>query len=349
MQVARPEAQPTIKSMSDVDRICFNTLEKHSLRLQPHVIRGASGKEHVALLMDIGNLAKVMSTDPATAETLDLFGGRVEPPGTQTDSGLRIFGSIMTGDWAVETEAKLPRGTQLLPMSCFWDDTVDMSTGTKYCGLQMYNNLLPLNLRFRTDQIWIFGFAPIVTPPTTDPQFTALSKGKRAEWLKAERDSIRVGVLEHLLQSFRKHEAGILLGGSVQGHSRRIVIPVLACWWVDHPQHMAMVACKQCGFCNVGGRGKQGLAAFGEQVELRSTAGVRALVKSRDRSALIAAGVHGVELPQWQESYTDAYQNTSISALHVLKGVYKDTIEWTLQVWLGLGIQEAIRKRLGLG
>jgi hypothetical protein len=42
---------------------------------------------------------------------------------------------------------------------------------------------------------------------------------------------------------------------------------------------------------------------------------VRALVKSRDRSALIAAGVHGVELPQWQESYTDAYQNTSISAL----------------------------------
>ena len=328
-QVARPEAQPAIRGMPDVDRICFDMLDKWGLRLQPRSIRGASGKKYVALLMDTGQLVKMMCTDPATAQTLDTFGGRMEPPGTRADSDSRRFGSIMTGDWAVEAEAKLPPSTEMLPLSCFWDDTVCMKTGAKYCGLQMFNNRLPLHLRFRTDQIMIVGFAPILTPPTTDPQFTALSKGQRAAWLKAERDAIRVGVLEQLLQSFKKHEAGILLDGPV----RRLLIPVLACWWVDHPQHMAMVACKQCGFCNVGGRGKQALAAFDERVELRSTEVVRGLVEAGDKPALAAAGVHGVELPQWQETYTDAYQNTSISPLHVLKGTYKDLIEWTLQVW----------------
>ena len=335
MQVARPDSQPTIKCMTDVDRMCFNALDGRGLRLKPLTLRSASGKDYVTLLMDIGAVVKMMYTDPATAQTLDPFGGRTEPPGAQADSSQRRFGSILTGDWALGAQDRLPSGAELLPLSCFWDDTVRTSTGAKYCGLQMYNNRLPLATRFHTDNIFVIGFAPILTAPTTDAAFAALSKARRATWLKRERDSIRNGVLQHVLESFTKCEAGILIDVPAvhQGCNTSLaVVPVLACWWVDHPQHMALVACKQCGFCDVGGRGKQGLADFDEPVELRHTEGVRDLVKQGDKAALDAAGVHGVELPQWKETYTDAYQNTSISPLHVLKGTYKDLLQWTLQV-----------------
>ena len=28
-----------------------------------------------------------------------------------------------------------------------------------------------------------------------------------------------------------------------------LVVPVIACWWVDFPQHMQLVYAKHCGFC----------------------------------------------------------------------------------------------------
>ena len=333
-QVARPQAQPTIQGMRDVDRICFRELDERGLRqqgglrLQPCTIHLASGTPYVALFVDIGSVTKAMHEDPATALAQDCLHARVEPPGMRAISDGRRFESILTGDWALEAQAKAPPGAMLFPLSCFWDDTVRSSTGAKYCGLQLYNNRLPRKLRFQSDNIWLGGFVPIVQPPTADPAYAALtSKGARQAWMKRERDSMERGVLKQLLLQFGKYSSGIRLQ-NVVCPKPHIVIPILACWWLDHPKHMAMSGCRQCGFCNVGREGKQALADFDKLVELRTTATMRELVEHGDREALDAAGVNDVRLLQWDEPFTDAYP----SPLHVKKGIFKDAIEWTLRV-----------------
>jgi len=39
------------------------------------------------------------------------------------------------------------------------------------------------------------------------------------------------------------------------------------------------------------------------------------------------AGLHAVKNPMWDDKYTDAYQNRSLSPLHVAKGTLKDLVE----------------------
>ena len=354
-QLTRREPSPlTLHGMADVDKMAFRLLDHMGLRLQPHTIQTASGASVVMLLMDVGAITKAWFEDVSLAQFQDLI-ARVEPPGSGENSPQRLFSSMLTADWFREASRKALPGTRLNAMSLFWDATVSSSSGATYCPLMLFNNNVLLSMRYKREQIFIAGFAPVIRPPVGNASYAGMSPTKRAAWLKLERDSVEQGVLQILRQGFEHHSTGIVCADPTAPSTSMILVPVLACIQVDHPQHMKLVAAKQCGFCNVGGLGKRGLAAFEVAVSLRNTTDVsnaftrvqRAVEQSSigDRVAKRDAkaeaqrlkqqferdGLHITKLQQWDDQHTDAYQNIGLSPLHILKGVYKDMVQWSLQ------------------
>ena len=77
---------------------------------------------------------------------------------------------------------------------------------------------------------------------------------QRKEWCKKERDSISEGVLKMMRTGFDLYSAGILYKSPSSGptgstpaavsrsHTSGFAIPLLACFQVDHPQHMMLCA-----------------------------------------------------------------------------------------------------------
>ena len=62
-----------------------------------------------------------------------------------TASSEHRFGSLLTAEWFQHVRQQCPPNTTPHPFSCFWDPTVRMSTGAKYCVLQLYDHRLPLD------------------------------------------------------------------------------------------------------------------------------------------------------------------------------------------------------------
>ena len=334
----------------------------------------------------------------------------MEPPGVSRNDGRRVFSSVLTGDWFQSAKASVPPGTKPKAFSIFWDDTVKTATGAKYSLLQLYDNHLPLAERFKSENITVFGFVPIVRRPVACLRFANLGKSGQQAWLRADRAAVSNGVLKLILDGFAECGAGICVAASAtELEPSPIYVPIPAVWWFDHPQHMAMCGCRQCGYCDVAMRGVAALSDFGAKVELRKSKAVRELIdklaaarqraaadppgnrakqeaklevqrlakilesersgvarewhKKRERRApplmvalLVSShivgrcstgclcpaftrlpppfsqgkGLNEVRLLQWSERYTDAYQNVSLSPLHVLKGVYADEVDYQL-------------------
>ena len=121
-----------------------------------------------------------------------------------------------------------------------------------------------------------------------DEAFARLSPTQQKEWLKRERGSLDAGVLRHLLEEVRACRAGVLVD-TISGTELRV--PIIGVWLVDHPQHMWLTGCRQCGFCNVALRGKGGLSDFDAAVELRWTADVEALFRSHANAKALHDGL----------------------------------------------------------
>lgn len=167
------------------------------------------------------------------------------------------------------------------------------------------------------------------------------------------------------------------LGGGVKvrrpGGKHLVVVPVIGVWQLDHPAHMQFCQCRLCGFCDVGGGGKSSLADFDWPVEMRSSAAVKPYVTrylaalerraapgagrddrrvakaeaNAELQVITAMGVNPWYNRLWDVRYIDAYLNVSLSPLHILKGVYKDVIQWSLQaVCLQLGSKQACQRWL---
>ena len=103
---------------------------------------------------------------------------------------------------------------------------------------------------------------------------------------------------------------------------------------VDHPEHMSLTACDYCGFCDLGGRGRAGLAnGWAMAVCERSTDQTLSLLRPY-KEALAAEDTvkatelarsirkSGMKLPPDEnvllsDRYVDGYLNVSISPLHV--------------------------------
>ena len=149
-----------------------------------------------------------------------------------------------------------------------------------------------------------------------------------------------------------------------------LIVPTPGCFQFDHPQHMRICRCRQCGFCDVGGGGWKALADFNADVKLRSSTKsishkarsdgqllstsellrryfdaketyqsltsadeakrTAKVLMSQLEAEIKDAGLNVHVHPLWDDLYIDGYQNVSISPLHVKKGTYKDIIQWTL-------------------
>ena len=69
-------------------------------------------------------------------------------------------------------------------------------------------------------------------------------------WRKEESASIAEGVMGWIRKGFNECCAGVKVNWNTPNVSRGgLVVPVIACWWVDFPQHMQLVYAKHCGFC----------------------------------------------------------------------------------------------------
>ena len=69
-------------------------------------------------------------------------------------------------------------------------------------------------------------------------------------WRKEESASIAEGVMGWIRKGFNECCAGVKVNWNTPNLSRGgLVVPVIACWWVDFPQHMQLVYAKHCGFC----------------------------------------------------------------------------------------------------
>ena len=216
---------------------------------------------------------------PLAWPSTQVIDGHMEPPGVAVDDGRRVYASVLTGDWFQAAKASVPPGTKPKAYSIFWDDTVKTSTGAKYSLLQLYDNHLPLAVRFKQENIVIFGFVPIVRRPVACLRFAALSQSAQNAWLRADRAAVSNGVLKLILDGFAECGAGICVAAlATELEPPPIYVPIPAVWWFDHPQHMAMCGFRQCGYCDVAMRGVAGLSDFGAKVELRKSKGVRELI-----------------------------------------------------------------------
>ena len=113
-----------------------------------------------------------------------------------------------------------------------------------------------------------------------------------------------------------------------------MVVACLGAIQVDHPEHMSLTACDFCGFCDLGGRARAGLAdgwamavcersteqtlslllPYKEAITAEDTAKATELAKSIRRSGMKLPPDENVLLSDW---YVDGYLNVSISPLHV--------------------------------
>jgi len=108
-----------LRTMADIDEISRSVLDAKGLSMTPHAIETASGRQVATLLVNVK----------------------------------ARFGSMLTAEWYEYARQQCPRGTKIRPFSFFWDPTVRMSTGAKYCVLQLYDHLLPLDVRFRSENV----------------------------------------------------------------------------------------------------------------------------------------------------------------------------------------------------
>ena len=228
----------------------------------------------------------------------------------------------------------------------------------RYCPIYLFNNALPLHLRYRDEHVIVAGFVPLyVPPPSAEAKLANMSGAKREEWLKAERLSLNDAVVAEIVAEFDALRGGVRVRRP--GGTGQVVIPLIGVWQLDHPAHMQFCQCRQCGFCDIGGRGKKALADFECDVTMRSSELVKPIVErylaamklqqstgatadrdgkrqakaeaSRQLELLRQMGVNPWYNRIWDSRYgIDAYLNVSLSPLHILKGLYKDVIQWTL-------------------
>lgn len=353
LQPSSPSSQLSLRSMADVDRFCFALLDARGIRLSPHRICTASKREQVALMTDMGALTKLFCEDPGLAAALD-FGARIAPPGAEQTSLWREYSSMQTSDWyrdAVGKAARLAPLAKINAWAIFSDGTVHSSSGAKYHPLMAFNMNLPLDMRYLSQNIVIVGFAPLVQPPISEEWFAALAESRKKKWMRAERLSVSRGVVTMILASCERHATGIVVHSPLTD-APELVVPIVGGWMLDHPQAMEYTAVTQCPFCDVGRQGKTGLADFDLAVTLRTSSAMGNLVRACLANTAGAArslkdsGAHAVVLPQWSEPYTDAYSNLSLSPLHLLKGNYKDLVQWVLlAVYHALGASDTEWKR----
>lgn len=234
--------------------------------------------------------------------------------------------------------------------------TTQRAARRRYCPIYLFNNALPLHLRYRDEHVIVSGFVPLyVPPPSAAPKLAELSATKRDEWLKGERLSLNDAAVGAIISDFDRLSGGVKV--RQPGGKHRVVVPVIGAWQLDHPAHMQFCQCRLCGFCDVSGGGKRSLAEFDYPVEMRSSDLVKphvqrylAAVKrgglpgaDRDekreakseanaaRQTVTAMGVNPWYNRMWDARYVDAYLNVSLSPLHILKGNYKDVIQWSLE------------------
>ena len=133
----------------------------------------------------------------------------------------------------------------------------------------------------------LLGFEPVLVLRPDDPHTVNLGSSSAVDqWAKAERTSLAEGTLRAVREAFQRLGAGVVVDwfGPGRATERKIFVPVPACYQVDHPQHMQMVKCTWCGFCNVGGGGKRALHNFEQAVECRTTASCRAKFEQLERA-----------------------------------------------------------------
>ena len=133
----------------------------------------------------------------------------MEPAGVGPEDGCRQFSSLLTGDWYQWVRTAVPPNTTPKAYSCFWDATVKATTGAKYSALQLYDNHLPLDVRFRSENITIFGFVPVVRPPVADLRYAMLSGRGQKDWLRADRRAVDQGVYRLIRDGFAACAAGV--------------------------------------------------------------------------------------------------------------------------------------------
>ena len=153
----------TIQSMDDIYRLANRQLDAHGLRMKPRPITMAHGPPINMFLVDVGALTKFLYEDAATAH-VQTRRGCLEPFGVQSAASRRTHGNILASDWYAEASAKAPPSSSLFVYSLFKDGTVRQSSGAKYCPVILYNNHLPLAVRYRTDNIIFAGFVPYYRP-----------------------------------------------------------------------------------------------------------------------------------------------------------------------------------------
>jgi hypothetical protein len=234
-------------------------------------------------------------------------------------------------------------------------------SGAKYHLVQLTLNNLPLSKKHLSENIFMFGIAPLVLPSTafTDARIRTLpTKSQRQAFMKAERNSLNRGMYRLILAQFALWRSGFHVRDvlSPSAHLPVLLVPALTCFQLDHPEHMGLSECVQCGFCDLGGGGAAALANFDAEVTERTTHNTQALFKPYEaalRSAEAApAGSRkqaservrelarpikeaGLHLPPTKSLLLDEplldYSNVAISYLHVLKKVYNSMLSWHLE------------------
>lgn len=202
----------TLHSMRDIDDMTSDIIGE--LHYRPHEITGASGRKYVALLCDVGAIVKLWFEDPLT-HAMQQIEAQLEPLGVDPDDDDRQFSSVLAADWIREMLAK---HDQIAPdviayvLSLFDDGTVRSSTGAKYSPLMLFNNHLPLHLRFKRENILIYGLAPIVpSEPVVEGanSETPQSPGDLKRAAKKERRSVSDAVMQLISSNFASHRAGV--------------------------------------------------------------------------------------------------------------------------------------------
>ena len=296
-----------------------------------------------------GAVVEVLFEDAALAPHYDF-----DVPTRDSASPWKYDSSFASSDYYRAAVLKAPKGdgieTSVFALDVFVDGTVRQGSGAKYIPIMFLVANLPPKLKHRSENIFIAGFMQIVDTNKlkSDPRLADMTQAARKRWFQRERASVGLQGRRIVQDAFAVARDGLLLRDVLQAHTSRsalrLVVPVIGALEVDHPEHMELVDCKWCGYCDVGGRGKAGLSDFAAAVTERSTTqaialiepykrGVEAVEAAEDdedkrQAALVALepleeALHavGMHVPYdnvlLQDRYIDGFVNVSISPMHV--------------------------------
>lgn len=145
---------------ADVERITYEVLElAGGLHYEPVPLVGASGDTYDMYMLSIEKLVSYVFGSVEYAASFD-FEVKLD---LRADDSEHIYSDVTTCRWYAKTVAEAPPNSRCLVLTFFSDGTVRSGPGTKYHGLMVTFDNLPLDMRHLAEHLYHIGTAPLVT------------------------------------------------------------------------------------------------------------------------------------------------------------------------------------------